>query len=1435
MSVSRGNAPSAVGDTRTVRATLKRGGGSNSRLRSASFAQERIWFLQQVDPKVPFYNASQGLLLKGSVDAAVLRESIDEVITRHEALRTTFVFARGRVMCAVHPRLKPTFDDVDLSGLNKTDGWRAAQRLLTDLAQRPFDLEKGPLVRIALLHLADSETVFHVTTHHIILDAWSHALVLRELDGAYRSIVAGRGCQLPPAPAQYADYVNWQRKTLRKAVLETLLGYWRERLGTAPALLSLPTDHARPATQSHRGGTCQFQVPRHVVESLRTLCMRERVTLFTLLLSAFKVLLHRYSECADVLVGTPVSNRKSIEFESAVGLFINTVVLRTSLAGNPKFRDVLFSVRDALTEAHAHQDLPFETLVADLQIERDLSYNPVFQVLFTMDHESIGEEIFEKPVVRRVGVDKGTARFDLTMSVLYGSDTLEAALEYSTDLFEPATIARMAAHYENILLGIVAQPDRRIWDIPMLSESERQLYLAQPTADHTAGIAPSLLHELFETQASVHPSAIAAECGTEKVTYGELRTRVENLARALIECGVRPGECVALLVRRSIEMVVAMLALVKAGATYVPLEPHSPPARLRDIFRGCRAARILHDEFHTDLVRELSQTEARSEQVDRFVVTLAGNRPCPHSGPLTRATDDSRNPFVLAQVAYTMFTSGSTGVPKGVVVSHAAAANTIQWLNAECQVGPGDVLLGTVSIGFDLSVFDVFGILASGATLRIALDDEIQEPSKLARYLVDGTVTIWHSPPAMLEQVLECTPKSQHARLRIVMLGGDWIPLSMPDQIRELFPRAKIIALGGATEDAIWSNYYWVDRVDGSWTSIPYGRAIPPARCYILDRFLNLCPVGIPGELCVAGPGLASGYLHAPGLTAEKFLPDPYADSPGAVMHATGDRARIWHDGTIEFLGRVDHQVKVRGYRVEVGEIEAALYRHPAVDQAVVLLAGPHQSKKELVAYISPSVGAAGPLRRLLDAELLEPSRSAKFLELPNGLTAAQCNSRETSYLYHRIFEERVYEASLNDLPKEPVVVDVGCQVGLFALQVGFERPGARIIGLEPVPILAECARANARLCGIDLVLVEAAAGEASCKKQWTCHAFVPTFTGPYADASRDRCTAESHLDNETISEEGVQSGLQSSTVNGSDEPTRQTESFPCQVETLSKIYEDFQLERVDLLRINARKCELDILRGMNAWAWGVTKLVVIDVDDNKSRRALVRTRLQENGFSVSVVPTESGHCLISGVSADHARQRVFSKQLHAALPYCGRLFLRRVLTDHLRGLLPNYMIPSKWCFLNDMPMNANGKVDRPTLSSVLPRDENATRVHPRNQLEDAVLKIWKEVLEVPTIGVKDNFFEIGGHSLSAVKVISRIRRALDIELPLKSFFEYPTIAELAVLAQRVAVENKPLNIESPSPSAGTTARELLRQFEELDDAQVAAELEHLEGDAGDR
>jgi amino acid adenylation domain-containing protein/non-ribosomal peptide synthase protein (TIGR01720 family) len=946
-----------------------------------SYAQERMWFLSQLDPSSPAYNVDNVFRLQGRRDTTALNKSFGAIIQRHESLRTRFVAENGRPYQQVVPVSDFQLSVTDLRSLSQREETESIHDLIRAEIRRPFDLATGPLLRALLLKRADDDHILALTIHHIVFDEWSSELFWREMSTFYRAFTGGQRPRVPDLPLQYADFARWQRQQVGEQ-METQLTFWKQQLGVALSPLQLPADHPRPPQQGFSGAMAWLNIPDALYVRLKALDRAFGTTTFMTLLAAFQLLLHRYTGQTNTLVGIPIANRSRSETQDLIGLFLNTLVMRADFDDDPRVDELIAQVRKTAQDGYAHQDLPFEKLVDALRLQRDVSHNPIFQVMFVHQKTDYAQIDLPDLTASLIPVDMGVAKFDLTLFVQESDSGLNAGIEYNTDLFNPDSAEQMLGHFRTVLESVVENPRRRVSEVELLTASEREVLLYGWNDTETTPFPNACIHQLIEQQVKKKADVVAVADDSLVITYRELDRRANQLAHYLQRLGVRANTPVGLLLERSTEMIVAILGVLKAGGAYLPLDPAYPQERLAFMLADTGAPVVLTQKKWADALQE---REARTVVIDAEWDTIAQEDV---AAPNT--------PVLPENLAYVIYTSGSTGVPKGVPVSHQRLvySTVARYHFYERAV---DRFLMLSSFTFDSSVAGIFWTLCQGGVLVLPPQRIEQDTQQLAATIAVHQISHILMLPSLYAILLEQADTAQLASLQTVIVAGEECRRGLVDRHYTQLPQAALVNEYGPTEGTVWSTAFKVPA-DFEGDRVPIGRPIPNMQNYILDSHNHLAPIGVPGELCIGGVGVTSGYLNRPELTTEKFIEHSFAGEPPIRLYRTGDLARYLPDGNIEFLGRVDHQVKIRGYRIEIGEIEAVLGGHPVVRQVVIVA---HESDdatdttpKRLVAYVEPIDGqkvSASELRRFLLDRLPDYMVPSTFVTLdalpltPNG------------------------------------------------------------------------------------------------------------------------------------------------------------------------------------------------------------------------------------------------------------------------------------------------------------------------------------------------------------------------------------------------------------------------------------------------------------------
>ncbi|MBD2559795.1 MULTISPECIES: non-ribosomal peptide synthetase [Nostoc] len=950
-----------------------------------SFAQKRLWFLDQLEPNSNFYNIPAVVRFQGKLNPTALEESLKEVIRRHETLRTNFITVDGQPVAIIQPESTWRLSVVDWRHLPTSEQQISWQELATKQAQQPFDLATESLIRGTLLVLSETEHILLLTMHHIVSDGWSIGVLVSELATLYQGFCSGQPLSLPELPIQYADFAAWQRQWLQGDVLESQLAYWRKHLSGAPTVLELPCDRPRPAVQTFRGATHALKLSQELSIALKNLSQQQQSTLFMTLLAVFKTLLYRYTGSTDIVVGTPIANRNRTEIEGLIGFFVNTLVLRTDISGNPTFEEILRRVREVALGAYAHQDLPFELLVETLQPQRNLSHSPLFQVMFVLQNAPMSALELPGLTLSFLEDNSDTAKFDLTLYMEETTAGMIGTLEYNTDLFDASTIQRMAEHLQTLLAGIVANPQQQISQLPLLTAFEQQQLLVEWNDTQVDYPQDKCIHQLFEEQVERSPDAIAVVFEDQHLTYRELNQRANQLAHHLQKLGVGPEILVGICIERSLLMVIGLLGILKAGGAYVPIDPAYPQERLTFFLQDCQTRILLtQDKFK----QTLCSHEIQLICLDNEWTTIA-----------QEPSDNTVTGIASHNLAYVIYTSGSTGKPKGVLVNHSNVVRLFAATNSWYNFNAEDVWTLFHSYAFDFSVWEIWGALFYGGRLVVVPYLVTRSPESFYKLLCQEQVTILNQTPSAFRQLIQAEQSIAtigELKLRLVIFGGEALePKSLQPWFESHGDQSpQLVNMYGITETTVHVTYRPLSKTDLHGTASVIGRPIPDLQVYVLDEYKKPVPIGVPGEMYVGGAGVARGYLNRSELTQQRFISHPFSQEPGKRLYKTGDIGRYRPDGTIEYLGRIDNQVKIRGFRIELGEIEALLSQHPALRETVVTNQQDIRGEQCLVAYVvakEQPAPSTSELRRFLSEKLPEYMIPAVFVPLlrlpltPNG------------------------------------------------------------------------------------------------------------------------------------------------------------------------------------------------------------------------------------------------------------------------------------------------------------------------------------------------------------------------------------------------------------------------------------------------------------------
>ncbi|HKI01750.1 MAG TPA: amino acid adenylation domain-containing protein [Thermoanaerobaculia bacterium] len=1478
-----------------------------------SFGQERFWFIDQFQPGLTAYNIFGAVRMRGPLDLGILERCFDELLLRHEVLRTTFAESDGRPVQVIHPPYRMKVPLIDLSALPEGVRFDLAKSLDDQEAQQPFDLAAGPLIRAQLTRVGPGDHLLAVTAHHIVYDVWSRELLIRELGALYEAFWHGRPSPLPELPVQYADFAAWQRQWLQGEVLATQLAYWKRQLAGVTSGTELLGDRPRPLVQRFRGARVTASISTELTAALKELSKKQGVTLFMTLLAGFQAFLYRYTHEEDVVIGSPIANRNRAETEGLIGFFVNTQVLRADLSGRPTFRQLVGRAREVALSAYAHQDLSFEQLVTELRASRDTSRQPLFQILFNFltNYKPIEMELPPGLLLTPEPNHSGAVQFDLVFSIYEADGALHFSADYSTDLYERSTMAGLVGHYADLLAAAAAVPDAVFSELPFGSDEEWRQVLVD--WNDTAAAVPwdSSVQTLFEGWAERTPEAVAVVCEDRQETYAGLNRRANALARRLKGLGVGPDQVVGLVADRGIDFLAAILGIFKAGGAYLPLDGRHPAERLRQVVRqsGTRlvlAASAFAAGLSEDLGSRLEEEAVRLRSLE----------------DLLEPAGREENPPALAQpdsLAYVIYTSGSTGIPKGAMIANRGMLNHLFVKIGGLGLSAGDSVAQTASHTFDISVWQFLAALLVGGRVHVFKDGIAHDPPRLLAEVARQGVTVLETVPSLMRLMLsEPEGALDLPHLRWMIPTGEALPLDLCRRWLAAHPQVPLVNAYGPTEcsDDV-THHVLRTPPPPDLMHVPIGRPVANTRLYVVSPDLLPVPRGVVGELYVGGAGVGRGYLNDPVRTAEGFIPDPFAGEPGARLYRTRDLVRLTGgaDGVLEFHGRVDHQVKIRGHRIELGEIESALARHPDVADAVVTVGEVGAGEKRLVGYVVPRRAEAAAEPQLAAVKVGE-WRSVFDQVYGHGAVSAQdsgINLRVwvSSYTGQPMPEEEIVECFEDSVERilalRPAnLLEIGCGTGLLlnriaphcasylatdlsgevlrdvsqrAAEAGLgnvtflERAADDFAGIPPASFdvvvlnevvqyfpsvdylvkVVEGALAAVRPGGVlfvggvrSLPLLELFAasvqrfrapgsmevaelrgrihGQLAGEKELAVDprlfldlaGRIPAIGGVWLQLKGGR-----HHNELTRFRYDVSLRVGGHPVDGPAPLELSWKEGEHSLDVVRRHLEELQpgalrisgipnarvrgdLQAMELIHLDGGPATVaELGRALAAaGAGGVDPADLGDLGTELGYQVFVSWAAAGEAGLIDVVFTRRG---VDPLPAAAASEPLAEPAADPSWSRYGNDPLRRDAADglipRLRAFLgerlPAYMVPDAMVVLDALPLTPNGKVDRRSLPAPdVGRSELVGGyVPPGSPVEETLAGIWSQLLGVDRVGIHDNFFDLGGHSLLTTQLVSRLRGAFQIEVALPTFFEDPTVAglaqvvELARWAEQVAQE----------------------------------------------
>lgn len=1334
-----------------------------------SYAQQRLWFLQQLEPSSPAYNVPLALTLRGPLDVAALERALSAVVARHAVLRTTYRL-RG------HELLQVVADAPELDFEVESGPWDAArlEQRLADEASQPFDLGARPPLRVRVLRLNEQEHVLLLVAHHVACDGGSLSVLLNDVEQAYAQVRSGLDARLPELPLQYLDYARWQRG---RPLVEEDVDYWRRQLDPEAERLDLANMKRGEGAERAAGQVHDFRLGADARRGLLALSCKEGITPFVALLALFQVLLYRNGGRSDLAIGTVASNRERQELEPLIGLFVDTLVIRCPLRASATFGELVHAVQDCVRDAQTHARVPFDKLVELLAPARNVGQAPLAQAMFVYASDDGPPPAAHGELrIEPRSVLTGVAKFDLTLFVSVTSDDIRAGFEYRTNLFEPRAIEAMARHYRSLLEAVLGSPATPISRLPMLTEGELATLARWAAGCETVAGSEPMIRQ-FEAQAKARPGAIAIVQRGRALSYAALDRRANQLATRLAHRATDPEARIAVCLPRQPDLVAALLAVHKRGAAYVPLDPAYPAERLQFMLSDCGAQLVVTCRSLADSFTGFAGT----------LIFVDDEQPEGEDAPLAPVV-----PIRPNALSHLIYTSGSTGRPKGVAIRQSAVSVLLDWARSELGNELVQGVLASTSICFDLSVFELFWPLSSGG--RVVLVENVLELPALGDA---ADVRLVNTVPSAADAL--CRASGFPASVRCVCLAGEALAQALTDRIYALPHVQAVYNLYGPSEDTTYSTYALVPRGG----SPPIGRPLPGTFARVVDDQLALVPPGNEGELLLGGAGLARGYFERPELTAERFVPDPWfepgrSDGAAGRLYRTGDRVRFAEDGQLYFLGRRDEQVKMRGFRIELGEVESLVKAHPEVRDAVVLLHGEGGGKR-LVAHVVPK------------PEVPESVRRRPRVHLPNGLEVAFQRRSELDHFYADIFEQQTYLRHGLTIEPGDVVIDVGSNIGMFALFAATRAPGVRVFCFEPVPQLCALLEANVALNAVDAKVFCLGVADTEGERSMT---FFPDSSGMssfYADVEQEKEVLRHVFRNEQERAAGDLDAIASQRDSLLDARLRGT-VVQTRVTRLSSILESEGIERIDFLKIDVQKSERDVLDGIDATDWQKVRQIAVEVHDFDDRLSEIKALLAQHGFEVSVEqdPLFAGSIMYNVYARRPVASAPRSSKPSRLAPLAEPPAALGDLAAWLKQRQPAHLCPESIVFWRSLPRTPNGKLDRTRLRQLEP-DTSLAPARASNELEAQLLEIARALLNHDRVAPGDSFFDVGGHSLLLLDFQRRVRERLGHELELLDFFRYPSVAALAEHLGS-ALRPSATNTADTARQVGATRREMLER-----------------------
>lgn len=1358
-------------------ATITRKPG-NAQHHPLSFSQLRLWLLDKIEGNSAHYNIASGLWLNGELEHQALEQAFTTILLRHESLRTCFGESDdGQPYQQVLPATKIEIATEDLSALPSQERQARIDELIAEEAALGFNLATDLMLRARLIKREENSHLLLVTMHHIASDGWSVGILVKEFSALYSAYTQQRPNPLPSVEIQYSDYAYWQHNWLQQEVLDQQLCYWQKQLAQLPVVHNLPLDKTRPLQQTYNGNVYCSQIGKGINTALTNLCQAHGATLFMGIHAAFSVLLSRHSNERDIVVGTPAANREQPEVAGLIGFFVNTLVLRSQLSDSSSFNDLITQSKTTLLGAFAHQQVPFEQIVEQLQPQRSASYSPLFQVALALHHNQSTTLELPGLQVSSVNEQDNIAKYDLTLNVSETSNGFNLKWEYNTDLFKESSIARLAIHFDVLLNNLVNYPDYSVFELDMLTPAEHEHLTIAPELAKATFEQHLCIHEQFERQVKLSPDAVALVFNEQQITYGELNEQANQLAHYLKnQKNITPDTLVGLCFERSIEMIIGVLAILKSGGAYVPLDPAYPSERLEYMIKDTALTCVLSQQ---SLLTQLPVIEKRAVCLDSPDVQIHLAAQSKEDLPV------SQTGVTPADLAYIIYTSGSTGKPKGVLQVHQNVGRLFDATDRDFAFGNKDVWPLFHSIAFDFSVWEIWGALFYGGKLLVIDTATTQSPEDFIKLCQKERVSVLNQTPSAFKLFAQIANEQQalFPALRYVIFGGEALQL---ESLQEWWNRygedqPQLINMYGITETTVHVTYKRL-RLDDVGRS-PIGHGLKDQVLYLLDKNLNPVPKGVVGELYVGGAGLARGYLNLPQLTQERFIQNPFQKQPTERLYKTGDFMRYLCNGELEYLGRTDEQVKVRGFRIELGEIEHQLLKCPNINACIATTYPAANGDQNIVAYFVNE-------QKNEDT----PEQPALYV-LPNNRAIAYQNTQEVNFLYQEIYQNHAYVVPDVVLEKDAIVIDVGANIGIFSLFINDICPNAQVHCFEPVAPVYESLSYNAQKHGHNIKTYPYGISDREKSQQISFYPNNTVMSGSYGDVEADKDLVRQFMLNRNTD------SIDNDALNQVVDSRFDKIELECEFKTLSQFIAEQKLTTIDLLKVDVEKAELDVLNGISCEDWNKIQQIIIEVHDIGGRLEKISRLLESQGFKIRVAQEDDAqNTLLYSLSGtkktvNSSRFEAYLRQVEKASQYVlqPEKLDAPSLRRYMRSVLPDYMVPGAFVQLDAFPLTTNGKVDRKALPDPVTNRLKTEYLAPSNEKQAILCDIWQQLLGIERVSITDNFFALGGHSLMASRLVARIEQTLNISMPLKDVFILPTLEAQAEALSGYSTKDVPV------------------------------------------